>query len=58
MTKSNVDFDTWIELLQMNLADKGILSEEETLKSDYRIDYDKGRDMFDVLDEVIAEYED
>ncbi len=54
MTKNEVDFDTYFGNIQMHVLDRvGV----ETLdEAKIRKDYDAGRDMFDVTDEICAEY--
>lgn len=53
MTNQDTDFDNWFDLLQMNLADRGITF---TDRDSVRGDYEAGRDIFDVVDLVAAEY--
>jgi hypothetical protein len=53
MTKNDVDFETWFELLKENLNDRGVVFQDA---DSVREDYDNGRDMFDVVDEIDAEY--
>ena len=53
MRKNNVSFEDWFELLQMNLQDEGIdFNDEESV----RADYEEGKSLFDVIDEIHAEY--
>lgn len=56
MTKSDVDFETYFENLQMHVADRtgAHFSDEAAILEDY----DAGRNVFDVIDEVCAEYDD
>lgn len=54
MTKQDVDFDTYFETLQNHLADEGISFNDEDL---IRQDYEGGRSVFDVIDEIKAEYQ-
>lgn len=54
MNNKDTDFETWFSCLQINLLDAGIdFNDEDSV----RADYDSGKDMFDVVDEIIAEYE-
>lgn len=52
MTKNDAYFETWFEMLQMNLAAKGIDFHNPDVV--YQ-DYEDGRSMFDVLYEIEAE---
>lgn len=54
MDKTTHSFEDWFSLLQMNVEDEcgaGITPEE------VRDDYDNGRDLFDVKDEIVVEYQ-
>lgn len=53
MNKQDTDFDRWFELLQMNLAEKSINFKDS---DSVREDYDDGKDLFDVVEEIAAEY--
>ena len=54
MTKTDVDFDTWFGVLQTNLLDKVGLDfkDEDSVLGDYH----NSRDVYDVIDEIAAEY--
>ena len=52
MNKRDIAFEGWFDLLQMNLADRGINFE---CADSVRDDYDKGKDLFDAVDEIAAE---
>ena len=55
MTKAEFDFDTWFGVLQINVLDKaGVDFKDE---DSVRDDYNNGRDVYDVIDEIAAEYE-
>lgn len=55
MTKTEFDFDTWFGVLQSNVLDKsGVDFDDE---DSVRGDYDAGRDVYDVIDEIAAEYD-
>jgi hypothetical protein len=49
-----MDFDTWFDLLKVNLNDRGVSFNDA---NGVRDDYDRGRDLFDVVDEIAEEYE-
>lgn len=50
MTKVDLDFETWAERVMDILADKGVgIWEREWLRDAY----DDGRDLFDVVDEIV-----
>lgn len=53
MDKNDADFDTWFNCLVMNLLDEGIEFNDE---NSVRDDYNNGSNMFDVVDEIKAEY--
>ena len=55
MTKAEFDFDTWFGVLQSNVLDKaGVDFKDE---DSVRDDYNNGRGVYDVIDEIAAEYE-
>lgn len=52
MTKHDIDFDGWFDTLALQLSDEGIrFSDRESV----RADYDAGKDLFDVVDEILVE---
>ena len=53
MDINDVDFETWFEILQEHLADNGVRFEDEDA---VRGDYNEGKDLFDVRDEILKEY--
>lgn len=53
MTKDDKSFDDWFDLLQLNLADAGIKFEDA---DSVRADYEDGKSMYDVLEDIKAEY--
>lgn len=54
MTKDDVNFDDWFDLLTMSLSDQGInFNDAESVRDDYN----NGKNLFDVIDEILAEYE-
>ena len=56
MKKPEFDFDTWFGVLQSNVLDRtGVDIKDEDA---FRGDYDTGRDVFDVIEEMVAEYQD
>jgi hypothetical protein len=54
VTKNDTDFDTWFGVLNVNVLDRaGVdFNDEESARKDY----DDGKDVFDVIDEIVAEY--
>lgn len=54
MTSSDTDFDTWFETLQSHVLDQtGVqFNDSDSVKADY----DQGRNVFDVIDEIVDEY--
>ena len=55
MTKDDKSFDEWFNLLQLNLSDAGIEFHDA---DSVRGDYDDGKSMYDVLEDIKAEYAD
>lgn len=56
MNSSDTDFNTWFGVLQANVLDRaGVDFKDE---DSVRGDYDAGKDVFDVIDEIVAEYND
>lgn len=54
MTKTEFDFDTWFGVLQANVLDRsGVDFKDE---DSVRDDFNNGRDVYDVIDEIVAEY--
>lgn len=53
MDKYDTDFDTWFSCLQVNLLDAGIDFKDE---DSVRDDFNNGKNMYDVVDEIKAEY--
>lgn len=49
------DFDTWFETLVNLLADRGVSFADRDAVQD---DYEQGKDVHDVVDEIEAEYSD
>ena len=54
MTNETHSFEDWFDLLQMQLSDRGVSFMDAGA---VRADYDNGRDLHDVVDEIAAEYE-
>ena len=54
MTKNDVDFDTWYStLVPLVLDGSGVsFNDEDSVKDDY----EQGKNVHDVADEIIAEY--
>lgn len=54
MTKADFDFATWFDNLAVVVLDKSGVEfrDEESVRSDY----ESGRNMYDVADEIAAEY--
>lgn len=54
MKNDEFDFDTWFGVLQSNVLDRsGVDFKDEDA---VRGDYDDGRNVYDVIDEIVAEY--
>lgn len=54
MNKASHDFETWFETLQTHVAERTgrSFSDMDSVRSDY----EDGRDVFDVVDEICTEY--
>lgn len=54
MTKHDCDFGTWFGVLQVNVLDRtGVDFKDE---DSVREDYEMGGDVYDIIDEICAEY--
>lgn len=53
MTNNDTDFDTWFETLVSHLADEGVAF---SCRDSVRDDFEGGKDVFDVVDDIKAEY--
>lgn len=56
MTKADVDFEAWFSNLQVHVLERTGLDYRD--EAAVRADYDAGRDLFDVVEEIAAEYRD
>lgn len=56
MTNADTDFETWFDILSMNVLDRAGVDFKD--RDSVRHDFDKGADVFDVIDEIVAEYGD
>lgn len=54
MTNDEFDFDTWFGVLQMNVLDRTGVDFRDA--DSVRADFFSGRDVYDVIDEIVAEY--
>jgi hypothetical protein len=54
MKKPEFDFDTWFGVLQANVLDRSEVNYQD--EDSVRDDYENGRDVYDVIDEIVAEY--
>lgn len=55
MTNDDTDFDTWFGVLQVNVLDQtGVDFKDEDAVRD---DFGAGRSVYDVIDEIVAEYQ-
>lgn len=53
MNHKNVDFEEWFEQLVDLLSDEGIsFSDQDAVRQDY----DQGKSLFDVVDDIKREY--
>lgn len=52
MTKNEVDFDTWFNILQIQLDDRGVAFYDGDAVRD---DFEQGKDVHDVVDEIAEE---
>ncbi len=51
---NDMDFNSWFCVLQINVLDRaGVdFNDEDSVRGDY----EAGRDVYDVIDEIVAEY--
>jgi len=54
MTKNEFDFDTWFDSLAMMVLDQAGVEFHD--QESVRQDYENGRNLADVADEIAAEY--
>ena len=54
MTNQDVSFETWFEIVALNVLDR--TGFEFADMDSVQADYDAGRDANDVIDEIAAEY--
>lgn len=54
MTKENTDFDSWFDILSLQVLDRTGVDFKD--RDSVRGDYDEGRDVHDVIDEIAFEY--
>lgn len=55
MTNDDTDFETWFGVLNVQVLDRaGVDFQDEDA---VRGDYEQGRDVYDVIDEIVAEYD-
>ena len=54
MTKQDFDFETWFDVLQTNVLDRTGANFRD--RDSVREDYDQGACVYDVIDEICAEY--
>jgi hypothetical protein len=54
MTQDDTDFETWFSVLQTNVLDNtGVeFNDEDAVRGDF----EAGRSVYDVIDEITAEY--
>ena len=55
MTKTEFDFDTWFGVLQCNVLDRVRVNFNDA--DSVRSEYNDGRDVHDVIDEIVLEYD-
>lgn len=55
MTNSDFDFETWFDTLSLQVLDATGVDFRD--RDSVRQDYEDGRDVFDVIDEIVAEYQ-
>lgn len=54
MNKTDTDFETWFDILKMQVMDRTGVSFRD--RDSVREDFDAGRNVYDVIDEIAAEY--
>ncbi len=53
MTKAECQFETWFEILSVQVLDRAKVDLKDP--DSVREDYEQGRDLFDVADEIVAD---
>lgn len=54
MTKEDFDFDTWFDVLKINVLEQAGVEFRDA--DSVRCDYDRGDDVYDVIDDIVREY--
>lgn len=55
MTKNEIEFDDWFDNVALHVLDRTGFEFRDA--DSVRGDYEAGRDAYDVIDEIVAEYE-
>lgn len=55
MTKDQADFESWFDILATTILDETGVTFRD--RDSVRDEYEDGHDVFDVADDIIAEYE-
>lgn len=55
MTKDQFSFEEWFGVLQCEVLDQAGVDFKDM--NAVRVDYDSGRIVYDVIDEIVAEYQ-
>lgn len=56
MRNDKTSFDDWFDILKLHVLDRTGVEFRD--RDSVREDYDKGRSVFDVIDDIVAEYGD
>lgn len=54
MTNEDTDFETWFDILKLQVLDRTGVSFRD--RSTARDDFDQGRNVHDVIEEIVLEY--
>lgn len=55
MTNNDTDFDAWFDTVAAHVLGRAGVDFKD--RDSVKDDYDRGRDAFDVIDEIVAEYQ-
>lgn len=54
MTNADTSFDDWFDILRVNVLEQACVEFRD--RDSVRLDYDQGRDVYAVIQEIVDEY--
>ena len=54
MNKTNTDFDKWFDTLAINVLERSAVEFRD--RDSVKEEYEQGKNVYDVIDEIVAEY--